>query len=265
MKKLLLALVVLVAVFAGIWYALSRVDWIKLFKLEQATEKTEKKLGDLLWETYSRNETEVEDPLVRKSVDSLVTRICKANGIDRNSIQLHVFEKSEVNAFAFPGGHLTVFTGLIRDMENPEELTGVISHEIAHIRLKHVMKKLTKEIGLSVLISIATGTGDGAVIGEIIKMLSSTAFDRRLEKQADLAAIDYMVKANVDPLPLADFMERLADKEEAKADEYLSWMSTHPESGARAVYIREYAGKKVSDPDPVLSAGTWKKIRESVK
>ena len=51
MKKLLLALVLLVAVFAGIWYDLSKVDWIKLFKLEQATEKTEKKLGDLLWET----------------------------------------------------------------------------------------------------------------------------------------------------------------------------------------------------------------------
>lgn len=264
MKKLLLAAAIMIGIFAGIWYVLAQVNWVKLFRLEKITEKTEKKLGDLLWESYSRKETEVKDLQVVNAVDSMVTSICKANGIARSSIQLHVFDKSDVNAFAFPGGHLAVFTGLIKEMENPEELTGVISHEIAHIQLKHVMKKLTKEIGLSVLISIATGTGDGAVIGDIVRTLSSTAFDRRLEKQADLAAIDYMAAARVNPLPMADFMDRLAEKEKSPESEYLSWMSTHPESAERAVYIREYGRGKVKSPEPVVSAATWKSIKKKL-
>jgi Zn-dependent protease with chaperone function len=67
----------------------------------------------------------------------------------RNQIPLHfnVVRSSEVNAFALPNGHLIVYSGLISNSENQEEFCGVISHEIAHIILNHVMKKLVKEIG----------------------------------------------------------------------------------------------------------------------
>ena len=260
---MLLMLFIVVAVFAGLWFVVSSVDWVKLFKLEKITQRTEQKLGDLLWETYSANETEVKSPIVYKAVDSLVTQMCKANAIDRTTIKLHVFEKSEVNAFAFPGGHLVVFTGLINASENQDELIGVVGHELAHIQLRHVMKKLTKEIGLSVLISIATGSGDGAVVGKIVKMLTSTAFDRTLEKQADIKAVDYMIKASIDPLPLADFMQRLADKQEMES--YMVWMSTHPESAARASYIREYAVKWEYEKQQILSNSTWSKVKKAVE
>lgn len=266
MKKLFLMLFIVVAIFAGLWFAISSVDWVKLFKLEKITQRTEQKLGDLLWETYNKGEKETNDPLLRNAVDSLVSSVCKANNIDRSAIKLHVFEKSDVNAFAFPGGHLTVFTGLIKASENQDELIGVVSHELAHIQLRHVMKKLTKEIGLSVLITIATGTGDVAVMADIIKMLTSTAFDRKLEKQADIKAVDYMINASIDPLPLADFMQRLADEQESsEVNEYLSWMSTHPESAERAAYIREYAAKKVQQKKKTISETTWNAVKKAVE
>lgn len=265
MKKLLFMLIVLVGIFAGIWFLVSKVDWVKLFKLEKLTQKTEQQLGDLLWESYSRGETEVNDKIVLGAVDSLVTSVCIDNKIDRKTIRLHVFEKSDINAFAFPGGRLAIYTGLIKESVNQEELIGVISHELAHIQLRHVMKKLIKEIGLSVLISIATGTGDVAVITDIVKTLTSTAFDRNLEKQADLKAIDYMINASIDPLPMADFMERLAEKEKAPGAEYLSWMSTHPESADRAAYIRAYAGTKVQEKKKKISISTWNSVKKAVE
>ena len=188
-----------------------------------------------------------------------------ANKIDRKNIKLHIFEKSDVNAFAFPGGRLAVYTGLIRESKNQNELIGVVSHELAHIQLRHVMKKLIKEIGLSVLISIATGTGDVAVISDIVKTLTSTAFDRSLEKEADIKAIDYMVNASIDPLPLADFMQRLADEQQMPGSEYLSWMSTHPESADRAAYIREYAGSKVQEKKKTIADATWVAVKNAVE
>lgn len=265
MKKLLFMFFIVVAIFAGLWFMISRVDWIKLFKLEKITQRTEQKLGDLLWESYSAGETDAKNPIVFKAVDSLVTKMCTENKIDRSTIILHVFEKSEVNAFAFPGGHLVVFTGLINESENQDELIGVIGHELAHIQLRHVMKKLSKEIGLSVLISIATGSGDGTVVAKIVKMLTSSAFDRTLEKQADIQAVDYMIKASINPIPLADFMQRLADKQKTEMESYLVWLSTHPESAARAAYIRAYAGKKPVEKHQTISEATWAKVKKAVE
>lgn len=265
MRKLFLSLLIIVVFFAGLGYLISSVDWVKTFKLEKITQKTEQQLGDLLWETYSKREKEIKDPIVVKAVDSLVTRICLANGIDRETITVYIFDKSDINAFAFPGGRLAVYTGLIKASENQNELIGVVSHELAHIQLRHVLKKLIKEIGISVLISIATGTEDVAVISEIVKTLTSTAFDRSLEKQADIKAIDYMVNASIDPLPLADFMQRLADEEKTPGAEYLSWISTHPESAARAAYIRTYAGKKIQKGERPLAEATWVEVKKAVE
>ena len=51
----------LAAVFLGVWYALSRVDWIGLIHIEDAKEASENKLGDLFWETFSRTQNEYTD------------------------------------------------------------------------------------------------------------------------------------------------------------------------------------------------------------
>ena len=80
------------------------------------------------------------------------------------------------NAFALPGGHLVLYTGLINASDNFEEVTGVIGHELAHIELNHVMKRLVREIGLSALISMTTGESNPQVVLETAKLLSSSAF-----------------------------------------------------------------------------------------
>ncbi|MDZ7607365.1 MAG: M48 family metallopeptidase [Cyclobacteriaceae bacterium] len=131
--------------------------------------------------------------------------MCDKNDIDRDKIKVHLLFKDEVNAFALPDGHLVIFSGLILESENPEELSGVIAHELAHIKLNHVMTKLMREVGLSVLLSMASG-GGGDMLRETAKMLSSTAFDRALEKEADIKAVDYLIEANISPEPFATFL-----------------------------------------------------------
>ena len=171
-----------------------------------------------------------------------------------------MLNKDEINAFALPSGHLIVYSGLIINSDNQEELIGVICHEIAHIELNHVMKKLVKEIGLSVLISITTGNGGSEIIKETAKILSSTAFDRSLEKEADIKAVDYLVNAKVNPEPFANFLYKLSNKEH-DATEYLTWISTHPDLKERAKYIIEYSKNKLTDYEPILSIETWEKLK----
>ncbi len=264
MGKTIIQGLITIALFFLTWFALTQIDWITVFRVQKATEKTEEKLGNLFWNIFQKTEKENKSQFVVSSVDSIVTKICNANNIDRKFIKVHILDKEEVNAFALPNGHLVVYSGLIKNSDNPEEFSGVICHEIAHIQLNHVMKKLVKEIGLSVLISMTTSKGGSETIREAAKMLSSSAFDRNLEKEADIKAVDYLVKAKINPEPFANFLFKLS-AEDNEATKYLTWISTHPDSRERAEYIIEYSKDKKTKFEEVMTIDTWDKLKEKLQ
>jgi predicted Zn-dependent protease len=256
MNKVIIQGLFIVASFFLTWFALQQVDWVEVLNVKQATQKTEEKLGEIFWETVKKSEKIIKKQSVNNSVDSIVAKICTENSIDRDIIKVHIVDKDEVNAFALPGSHLVIFSGLILACDNQQELSGVICHEIAHIELNHVMKKLVKEIGLSVLISITTGNNNAETTKGVIKLLSSSAFDRSLEREADLKAVDFLVNAQINPEPFANFLYKLADNDPDQM-KYLSWISTHPESKERAEEIIEYSKTKKIVTKPVLDSKTW--------
>lgn len=260
MKKTIVQGIVTILVFLGTWCALTQIDWVTLFKIEQATKNTEQKLGELFLDVFKASDKEIKNSLVINPVDSIVAHICSANKIDREKIKVYVLDKDEVNAFALPDGHIVIYSGLILNSNNPEALAGVICHEIAHIELNHVMKKLAKEVGFSVLISMTTGTSGTEIIKETAKMLSSSAVDRSLEREADLKAVEYLVKANVNPEPFANFLYELSYPEFTAA-KYLAWISTHPDSKERANYIVELSRDKARSYEPLLAGATWDKLK----
>jgi predicted Zn-dependent protease len=260
MKKIIIQGAISVLLFFGTWFVLTKIDWVSVLKVQKVTDKTEEKLGDLFWEIFQRTEKENKDQFIVNSIDSIVTQICIANNIDRTFIKVHILNKDDINAFALPNGHLIVYSGLVINSDNQEELSGVICHEIAHIKLNHVMKKLVKEIGLSVLISMTTGNGGSEIIKETAKMLSSSAFDRSLEKEADIKAVDYLLNAKINPEPFAEFLFKLSETEN-EATKYLSWISTHPDSKERAEYIIEYSKNKKTNYTGVMSTDTWDKLK----
>jgi len=242
MKKILIELIISVSIIAAVWLGLSQVDWMKLLDIEQKTQSTEEKIGDLFWDLMKKTETEITADSVVAPIDSMLTKICTSNSIDRDEIKLHLLRKDEINAFALPNRHLVVYSGLITSCKSEEELCGVICHELAHIEKNHVMNKLVKEVGLSVLISMTTGNGNTETIKAAIKQLSSSAYDRKLETEADLASIDYMIKAGIDPEPFANFMYRMSD-ETKNLPRQIFWISTHPESKERAEKMIEQIKK----------------------
>lgn len=264
MKKTILQGLLSVFLFFATWFALNEIDWLKIFKVEKITNKTEEKLGDLFGEVFKKSGKENKKPFVIKSIDSLVNKICVSNDIDRKSLKIHVLDNDEINAFALPNGHLVIQSGLILNADNEAELSGVISHEIAHIQLNHVMKKLIKEIGLSVLISMTTGSGSPELIKEAAKTLSSSAFDRDLEKEADLKAVDFLIESKINPEPFANFLFKLS-KNEAAGAKYLTWISTHPNSKNRAEYIIEYNKGKETEYENIISKSSWNKLKQSLK
>lgn len=264
MKKILLELLLSVLLMAVVWFGLSRVDWMKLFNIEQATQNTEEKIGDLFWKMLKSSETEISSDSIVAPVDSILTRICTSNSIDRKKVKLHLLRKDKINAFALPNNHLVIYSGLIAACENEAELYGVIGHELAHMEKNHVMNKLIKEVGLSVLISMSTGNGSPEVIKATLKQLSSSAYDRSLETEADLTAADYLIKTGIDPEPFANFLYRLAD-ETKNLPNQIYWISTHPESKERAEKIIEQIKGKSFPKAEAKDSLRFERLKEKMK
>lgn len=262
MRNILVQGILIVAVFLGVYFALAQIDYVRLFHIKEATETTEEKLGDLFWETIKRTETVIRNDSINDAVDKIVTRLAEENHIDRETIKVHIINKDEINAFAMPNRYLIIYSGLIKSADNESELAGVISHEMAHIEKNHVMKKLVKELRLSMLLSITTGGRSPEMVTEAAKMLSSTAYDRDLESEADLTGADYMMEAGLDPAEMADFLYKMASDD--GLPEQLYWVSTHPESKARAEAIIDYIKGEKFDKKPILTKEEWKYLKDNL-
>jgi beta-barrel assembly-enhancing protease len=260
--KTLVQFFIIVLLFFSTWYFLGKVDWVNIFQVEKVGKKTEEKLGEILWDFYKKTEKESELNELKDAVELMLNHICEKNDIDRKKIKLFVVKKDEVNAFALPNHIMVVYTGLVYACEQEEELMGVLSHELAHMENKHVMQKLMKEIGLSVLIGLTTPNGNIGGIAEVAKVLSSTAFDRTLEKEADYAAVDYLLNAEIDPEPFANFLYRLSMKEPGFMNQ-LSWLSTHPGSEERAKLILQRIPKEKKTFSRFFGESEWASIKSS--
>jgi predicted Zn-dependent protease len=262
-KKTILQALLISAVFFLLWFGFSQIDFMSHFEVKEKTERLESKIGDMIWDELQETEDVITNDSILKALDSFVKPLCDANDIDQDSLKIHILLKDEVNAFALPNNHLVIYSGLIQDCKQTEALQGVLGHEIAHIEKNHVMKKLSKEIGYSVLLAAAGGSKTGEVTRQIFKTLSSTAYDRKLEKEADITSVNYMIKAKIDPKPMADFMYQMA--QDNQSEKYMEWISDHPDSEERAKYILEYIkGKKLksNNTDQKKWEAFQKKIRE---
>ena len=262
MKSNSLWAIIILGGFIGLFFWLRTIDWVGMFDIEKHTRDTEEKLGDLFWEHLGDEGNQITDSLTVAAMDTMVSRICSANAIPREHIKVHVFRADVVNAFAMPGGHLVVNSALIADCKNPEQLCGVLAHEIAHIELRHVMKKLVREVGMSVLVNMTTGGGDGGQVGEVVGALSSKAFDRDMEREADMKGLDYLMNAHIDPHPFADFLYLTGDGE---SEEAFEWLSTHPSSKERMEYVLEEIGKRQFEVKPIIAAATWEELKTNMQ
>jgi predicted Zn-dependent protease len=263
MEKILAHFIALVLLFFGMWFLLSKIDFVKIIHVEELSKETEHKLGEMVIENIKDNEEELKSDTVRQTLDEIMHKLCRANGINDSTIKIHIIVKKDVNAFALPDRYMVVYTGLIRYCKSPDELAGVMAHEISHMEKNHVMKKLTKEIGLSMLVMVAGGQSGGQVVQHVVRLLSSTAFDREQEKEADASAVRMLAKANIDPRGFSDFLFRLS-QEKNDIPKSFELLSTHPNSKDRAAEVLELRKSETFRPQPVIDDATWKEARNII-
>jgi beta-barrel assembly-enhancing protease len=255
MNKAFIQILTFLFLFFGTWFLLSKINFTGKVDFQKISKTNEEKIGKKIIEYLQNNNETVHNDSVISIINKIKNRICIYNRIDTSKVKIYIFRNSEINAFALPGNNMVIYTGIIDFCKKPEELCGVMAHEMAHIEYNHLVKKLTKEIGIAILATIAGGDSGEGMIKETLRILSSTAFDRDMEREADKAAVDYLAKAHVDPENLATLMLRLSAKTDIP--ENLEWISTHPNSKERSSEILKFRKTKKFTVKPLLNDTIW--------
>lgn len=170
-----------------------------------------------------------------------------------------VGERSERNAFAVPGGVVIVYTGLIELAQSPEELAGVIAHEVAHVELRHGLRAAVQRLGLAGLIRLVLG-GASDRFGETLGNLGAAGFSRETERAADRDAVRRLLAAGIDPSGLPAIYARLDPGASGLA-------ASHPATAERIAALRaeiarlQVAGRPPADPLPI----DWPAVRAAVR
>lgn len=169
--------------------------------------------------------------------------------------RFHVADDDAINAFAIPGGIIVVHTGLIAATRRPEELAGVLAHEVQHVEQRHSLQALIKDLGLRGLWLLVSGDIGSGVVGQAAFKLTSLQFSRDAESEADAKGFDELLKARIDPSGMGDFFTTMAKEETGIAPPPL--LSTHPASDAREAAMRAREAAAKLEPFVPLDMGSW--------
>ena len=255
MKDFITHLTISVVFFGAVVFGLSQLPWTDWFKVKETKKTLEESLGKLCLESASGIDVGTSDSTALILLEKIKDKICSENSIKSDNIKLHFLRSSEINAFALPDDHLIIYTGIVDYCKSPEELAGVMAHEIAHINKGHIMKNLGREIGFATLATLV-GNSSGT---EILRTITSTAYSRSMENEADEAAVQYLQNSGINPSGLPDLMYRLST-EESEYFKYLTIISTHPNSEERAEKMLAMIDLDKTY-EPVLSEEEWEMLK----
>ena len=172
-------------------------------------------------------------------------------------LETKVIRRAEPNAIALPGGHIYVFEGLVDKSETPDELAGVIAHEIGHVANRDGTRSILQSAGLSFLFGMLLGdfVGGGAVVIGARAVLQSS-YSRDVESAADRYSVDLMSRAGGNPRALGAVLDRIAGTTHSGVE----ILRDHPDTKARVAVINSLASSAQAGR-PLLDGDEWRALK----
>ncbi|MEM6945793.1 MAG: M48 family metallopeptidase [Pseudomonadota bacterium] len=171
-------------------------------------------------------------------------------------IRVDVLDHELVNAIAMPGGRIFLFRGLIEKAESPEEVAGVLAHEMGHIVHRDPTTGVLRAAGTAGIFSVVLGDIFGAgILAAAGEAMLNASYQREVEGRADVTALEMLAEAGLPSRPFAKFFIRLRD-EYGDSSAVMAYFSSHPSLSGRAE--RAEGANTVGETfNPVLSDRDW--------
>ena len=187
----------------------------------------ERNLGDSIVGDFG--DMKCRRPEGQRALDALVERVAPgAVGTGEGQVRASALDIGVFNAAALPGGQIVVFKPAITETDSADALAGILAHEVAHVRRRHVTEALVRELGIGALIRLFAGN-----IGANAEQLMALNYTRTNEAEADRDAIAMLRRARIDPRPTARLFNDLAERDGGDDEFAIEWLASHPASGGR--------------------------------
>ena len=173
--------------------------------------------------------------------------------------RIAVLDERAVNAFAAPGGHLIVLRGLIERARAPEEIAGVLAHEVQHVLRRHATRALVQRTSTALLVAAAIGDVSG-LIAFAAETATTLSYSRSAEEEADADGMRLLHAAGIDPRGMIAFFETVS-ADEWRLPKAARYLTTHPASDDRVARLTRMLPSGGPSPTPALSVEQWHALR----
>ena len=169
--------------------------------------------------------TLINDTEIEKQITEIIKPVAIAANIPEQRLKIYIVRDDDFNAFVRGGEDVFVYTGLLKQIKNPNALRAVIAHELGHTIGGHMVQisqrmhdemvrtMIIQALGVGLMVAGGNPTaGVGVVAGATgIAEQSMLSFSRDEERMADDMAVDLMIKAKQDPNGLIEVFEQMRE------------------------------------------------------
>ena len=200
------------------------------------------KAGEQAWNQALSKSKVSPDKVANARVRAVGQRVVEAAGLGGRPWDYAVFEDASPNAFVLPGGHVGVTSGLLKIVDNDDQLAAVIGHEAGHVVAHHAAERQSQQAASSLVLTVlgaATGSPDTAraLGGAGAKYGFLLPFSRKQELEADRLGVDFMQRAGYRPREAVVLWEHMQAQGGASTPEFTS---THPSDAQRVAALQAY-------------------------
>ena len=222
----------------------------------------EESLGRRIVDHLAPETQQCRDPERLHKINQIVQTLAATQPTAPYRITVSVVDNPAMNAFAAPGGHVVILRGLLEQTTGPEQLAGVLAHELQHVYQRHTTRAILEQTAGTLLLTAVSGDLSGGLAWglEGARTMGALHYSRLHEEEADLGGLRMMQAAQLDPAAMIAFYETLqqAEQDHAGAPDFLS---THPDMGRRLATLTSLAGPAPADARRLLPGEDWSDIR----
>jgi predicted Zn-dependent protease len=208
-----------------------------------------------------RSQYEFADyPYIVQYINDLGNYIGRQIEVPYFPLNFYMIKDTSINAFAAPGGHVFFFSGLIRIMDNVDELASVLAHELGHVSARHLALRIerSKKIGMATMAAILAGVLiGGEVTGALMTgsiaagIQAELGYSREDERQADQLGFKYTHMSSFDTQGMITTLKKIQRENWYGGQNIPPYLLTHPGASERMTNIETMAQeyKKMPDSD----------------
>ena len=211
--------------------------------------------------------TLIKDTEIENKITEIILPVARDADIPEKRLKVYIVNDYDFNAFVRGGEDVFIYTGLLKQIKNPNALRAVVAHELGHTIGGHMVQisarmhdemvrtMIIQALGVGLMVAGGNPTaGVGVMAGASgIAQQSLLSFSRDEERMADDMAVDLMVKANQDPNGLIEVFEQMHDITGEFEKRVNPNRINHPLTGERINNAKSKIGKIKKTPKKTAS------------